>query len=222
MNLDVGRLTMREAAGLGGLAVAALAVATVGGLIAWAAGPHAYEAIDRLSGWRFLLWLFGVAVGVLGWSFSVVVCYLTLQDWTQYRQRLNDWHYAALESFDRSGGVQIEQTLTQWELGAQQPLHVLAVALAVHAKVAAGEAGAYSVRQLAGPTTLGHVRLGDVPQAQTEAMGKTFEQLKLITGRAPRKAGEWAPKSADDVVRLVAENWPKVRPGEVIDLREDA
>lgn len=214
MNLDVGRLTVREAAGLGGLAVAALGVATVGGLIAWAAGPHGYEDPANVSGWRFLLWSFGGLVAIVGWGLAVVICYLTVTDWLEYRRRLTDWHYAALDSFNQNGGVQIEQTLTQWELSAQQPLHVLAAALAVHQKVLAGEKNAHSVRQLAGPAWLGLLRLGDVPNGQAEALGKTFEQLKLITGRAPRSAGEWAPKTADDVVRLVMENWPKVKPGE--------
>lgn len=213
MNLDVGRLTLREAGGLAALAVGALFVGTLGGLITWGAGPHNGEGLGELGGFRFWLLLFGLAVAIVGWGLAVAICYLTITDWLEYRVRLNDWHHASLTAFENAGGIEIEQQLTLWDLTANHPLHVLAVAISVARRVEQGTPAAWSTRQLEGPVFLGGVRLGEVNGQQAEAMGKMFADLGLVTGREKRKAGEWAAADEREVIRLVSQNWHRVSGG---------
>jgi hypothetical protein len=206
LDLDVGRLTVKEAMGLGALTIAALFVGTLGGLLAWWAWPE-----WSWSGPRVAFVLFGSAVGLVGSGFGVLVARLTVEDWLSYRRRLDDWHEAALVAYEATEGRETEQHVTAWELTASHPLHVLAVALAVHQRAQAGDAGAHSVRSLEGAVWLGGVRLGDVGSTQAEQIGRVFSDLRLVRGRGPRQSGEWSAGSADDVVKLLAENWSKVR-----------
>jgi hypothetical protein len=77
-------------------------------------------------------------------------------------------------------------------------------------------AGAPSVRSLQGdmwlPSPDGKmVNLGEVNTTQAQRMSDVFTQLGLIEGKEPRKAGTWVPSNADDTLRLVAQNWHKVK-----------
>lgn len=215
MDLDVGRINPKEAMQIAGLAVASLFAATLGALLANIAAPDQFSS---WSAWRLAIALFGWGVAILGAGLAVTLARLTYDDWVTYRRRLDEWHYAALDAYERAGGQTTEQTVSAWELTANSPLHVLALALAANQRVAAGQASAWSVRSLAGNVWLGagggrNVSLGELSPSQAEAVCKVFAQLGLVRGRGPRVAGEWAAQSADDVVRLVSENWVKVRPG---------
>lgn len=208
MQLDVGRLTITEALAVGGVALAALFVAALGGLLAWAAGPRGWETLGGIGGLRFWVWLFGTLVSLVSFWLGVVVVRLTVRSWNRYEQRLQEWHDAAVAAFEDSEGQAVETTVTRWELSASVPRDVLLVALAVHSQVQAGERNAHTVRALGGDLWLGGLRLGDV--AQAERMSRTLADLGLIEGKAQRKAGEWVPSSADEVLTLVQQNWSRV------------
>jgi hypothetical protein len=211
MNLDTGRLTMLEAAQLGGLAVGSLFIAALGGLMSWGAGPGQHETLQSLGGFRFWIWFFGSSVGLVAFSLGAAVVVLTVRSWLRYEQRLQDWHEVSMEAVIQNQGVEVSQTLTAWELTPSTPRDVLLVALAVHARVQAGESNAHTVRALAGACWLGDIRLGDVGGGQPERIAKAFTDLGLVKGKAARKAGEWIPESTDQVIELVDKNWRKVR-----------
>ncbi|MEB4590896.1 hypothetical protein VSS37_07900 [Candidatus Thiothrix sp. Deng01] len=207
MNLDVGRINPREALWVALLSLSSLAVGTLGAFIAWLVLPSEFAS---WSGWRFLFFLFGLGVALLGFGLAVVLCKLTYDDWTQYRARLNEWHIAALEAYQLSDGKEVERTLTLSDLSPSVPLHMLAVALSAHRRVAQGTANAFSVRGLEGPVFLGGVRMGDLSPSAAELAAKNLAQLGLIKGRGPRQAGEWAASSEADVVGLLVDNWKRL------------
>lgn len=208
MNLDVGRVEPHEAARLLLLTLGCLSVSPVGALVALVAAPSGY---DDWSIIRVIFCIFGSLVAGLSLASAITVWVLMRRDWLEYRQRLTDWHYAALEAFERSGGVEQRREIAAWELSASQPLHVLAAALSVQRRIAAGENNPFSVRSLEGPCFLGGVRLGDIQAAEAERISKIFADIGLIQGRGERKAGKWAAAGADEVLELVAGNWQKVK-----------
>lgn len=207
MSLDVGRLTARDAAQLFGLSIAALAVAAIGGLLAWLAWPD----YVGWSGWRVVFVSFGLAVGGLGVGLAVVVGRLSVRDWTSYQQRLDDIHQLYLESHEQAGGVEIERTLTGWELTLDKPLHVLALALSVHERVMQGDQTAFSERKIGadGSIWLGGVKLGQISQGAAAEGSRLLADVGLIQGRGPRQAGRWAAQSTDDVIRAVTRDWAR-------------
>lgn len=205
MNLDVGRLTARDAAQLLGLAVGALAVGAVGGLLAWLAWPD----FSSWTGWRFIFVSFGGAVALLGIGLAVITALFAVRDWLAYQDRLADYHMLAMASHEQTGGVEVERVITGWELLTDRPLHALGVALAVHERVSKGEASPFSTRQLEGPVWLGGVRLGDLTSAGAEQTSKLLSDVGLVTGRQARQAGRWAAISEQDVIRAVVRGWAK-------------
>lgn len=207
VELDVGRLTARDAYQFGVLAVGSLAIAALGGLLARLAVPGPY---GELSALRLVLLVFGLAVLVVAFGLAVIVCWLTVTDWLAYRQRLSDWHYAALSAYEAQDGREVAQTLTVTDLSSSLPLHVLAAALSVQRRMLQGEPNPFATRQLEGPLFLGGVRLGDVSPTTAEQLPRVFAQIGLIKGRGPRQAGEWTAKSEADVVKAVVDNWGKV------------
>lgn len=205
MNLDVGRLYLRDVLALAGVVLGLLALGTLGSYLVYLVQP-AQPA--PWSGWQFVLVIFGSSVAALGFGLALVVSRLLYLDWTTYHQRLQEWHEVALDACSSTGGVETQQSYTLWELQSAQPRDVLLVALAVHVRVQAGEPTPYSVRQL-DDCWLGGLRLGDVRNG--EQMARSLEQLGLIRGRGQRKAGEWVPQTADEVLHLVQRNWSQVK-----------
>jgi hypothetical protein len=211
MNLDVGKLTIMDAAQLGGLAVAALFVASLGGMMSWGAGPSAGETLVNLGGFRFWIWFFGTTVGLVSFGLGTAVVVLTVRSWLRYENRLEEWHNVAIDAVIDNDGIEISRTMTQWELNHTNPRDVLLTALAVHARHMAGEHNAHTVRELTGAVWLGNIRLGDVASGQGEHMSKTFRQLGLLKNVAPRKAGDWAVDGGPEkVIEIVTANWSKV------------
>lgn len=207
MSLDVGRLTPRDGFQLLGLAVGALAVASLGSLLAWAAFPLYPSDLSII---RLVFVVFGASVAFLGAALAWLTAWFCWRDWTFYQQRLADYHTLVLASHEQAGGVEIERSVTGWELTATNPVHVLAVALAAHRRAQAGEL-AHSVRALEGPVWLGGVRLGDVSGSEAEAISRKLAALGLVEGRAARSAGRWLPDSADEIIQRVADRWSDVR-----------
>ena len=210
MSLDVGRLTPRDGFQLLGLAVGALAVASLGSLLAWAAFPLYPSDLSII---RLVFVVFGASVAFLGAALAWLTAWFCWRDWTFYQQRLADYHALVLSSHAQAGGVEVERQVTAWDLTATNPLHVLAVALSTHRRSQAGEL-AHSVRALEGPVFLGGVRLGDVSPSEAEALARKLAELGLIEGRAPRIAGRWVPDSAEYVLARVADRWNNTRGAE--------
>jgi hypothetical protein len=217
MSLDVGRLTVLEAIQVGALGVGALGVGALGGLIAQAALPGWGETFRDVGGFRFWFFLFGAGVGLVGFALAAITTWLSLRSWLRYEDRLQEWHDVAIDAYIGADGSSTEQVVTMWELTASNPLHVLGAALAVQFRQQGGGGGsAPTVRSLQGdmwlPSPDGKmVNLGEVNTTQAQRLSDVFAQLGLIEGKEPRKAGRWVPSSADDTLRLVAQNWHKVK-----------
>ena len=207
MSLDVGRVNPRETAQLLSLTVGCLLVAPLAALVVWVAWPE----FGAWSALRVVFVLLGVLVGALGLVAGVVVYWLMLVDWFEYRRRLADWHQVGIDGYVAAGGQETHTELTQWELSPSMPLHVLAAALSVHRRASEGTPSPWSVRRLEGPVMLSGVRLLDVSPSAAVDLANNFAALGLVSGRGERKAGDWVPQSEGEVVELVARNWKKVR-----------
>lgn len=200
MNLDTGRIDAREAVALFGVTVVGLAVSTVGWLLVWVATPAA-------NGGTFIVLVFGGSVGVMGLALAWVVWRLAVRSWDSHEKRLQDWHDVCIEAHEVNQGLERTRTVRQWDLCVDEFQHVLLVALAVHRRVQGGERTPWSVRNLGGAVWLGSRRLGDVPTGDAERMRQRLVDLGLVTGAGERKAGAWAPVTADEVIDRVKGGW---------------
>lgn len=207
MSLDVGRLTARDGFQLFGLAVSALAAGSLGALLAWSAYP-AY--LSDWNGVRFIAVAFGVSVALLGVGLAGLTAWFGVLDCVTYQQRLGEYHRLYIKSHSSAGGLEIERSVTGFELTATNPLHVLAAALVAHKGNLDGKS-AHSVRSLEGPVFLGGVRLGDISPTEAEAISKKFADLGLVEGRAPRQPGRWVPETTEYIVSSLAERWNRTR-----------
>src|SRR6476661_4952563 len=92
MDLDGGRFNVLQAALAGGFVLGALLLASFGGWIV-------------VKSWGFAT--LGVAIGLVlflvGAAFGMVVLFVSLGEWTDHRQRVSDWHYAALVAYQENG-----------------------------------------------------------------------------------------------------------------------
>jgi hypothetical protein len=220
MDLDVGRLNPREAVQLVGLTVGSLFVATLAALLLWLVWPKEFETWSAV---RFVFAAFALGLGLLAGGFGVVVARLTLDDWTEYRGRLNEWHAVAIAAYEANGGREQVRELTVWDLSPSMPLHVLGVALSAHRRVQQGQDTPWSVRALEGPVMLGGRRLGTVSRSAAEEFSRDLAKLGLVSGRAPGRAGTWAASSEAQVVELVVNNWRKLgRPDVASDASDEA
>ena len=208
MNLDIGRMTVLEAAQVGMLALVALFIATLAIGIARVAGPG--EAWSTLHPLRQAVAIFAWSVALMSGGLSAVVVWLTVATWMDYRNRIADYHALYLDLMQAGEAVETETTIHEWELSPSRAIHILAVAVAIHQRVQAGDTTPWSVRGLTGPTWLGRLRLGDVPAGRAQEMTNALEQLGLIADRGPRKAGSWQPRSTDDIVMALTERYGKI------------
>ena len=207
MDLDVGRLNPREAVQLVSLTVGALFVATLAALLTWVAWPKEFESWGMV---RLVFVVFGFALAGLAVGFGVMVARLTLDDWLEYRQRLNEWHDVAIAAYQANQGREVVKQLTVWDMSPAMPLHVLGVALSRHRLVQQGADTPWSVRALEGPVMLSGRRLGSVSKSSAEEFSRDMAKLGLVAGRGPGRAGEWVPRSESEVVELVVSNWRKL------------
>jgi hypothetical protein len=207
MDLDVGRLTVREAVQLVGFTVGLLFVATLGALLLWLVWPDYYQ---DWSGVRLVFASFAGSVVLFSGGMAVLVARLTIEDWKEYRLRLADWHAVAIEAYENNGGREVVKEMTVWDLTPSMTLHTLAVALACHRRAMQGTSAPWSVRELTGPIMLGGHRLGSVSKGAAEEFGRDLSTLGLIAGRGPGKAGQWAAQSEGEVIDLVVANWKRL------------
>lgn len=193
MDLNTGQIDLTQAAIAGGYVLGALLLATLGAWlitldIAW---------YVRVVGACIVL-----ASVIYGSTTSVII----LLGWFDYRRRVAEWHKASLEDYRRAGGETYEaQRDTQ--LRANEFGDVLLAALSVYLRIKAKEEQPYSVRQLAGPVFVKNHRVGDLTKPKAEAMSKAFGELGIVTGRVEGFAGDWQPKTADELIDLVVKKW---------------
>lgn len=194
INLDNGRLDVTRAALAGSFVLGSLLVVSVG---AW--------IVSRSEGGLALF--FGLSLSLVGLVFGGTVLYVSISEWLDHRARVQDWHAVAIEAYEELGAAETMEKVSEWSFTTDNPAHVLVAALWVSMRLRQGEDLPYTVRKLHGPIFLADRRVGDLSKLSAEEMGRKFERLGLIEGRAERQAGFWVPRDDNEVVRLVLQNW---------------
>jgi hypothetical protein len=195
-----------------GVASVFLVGASLGGMLAFAAAPGLTS-----SGVAFWFFFLGASICLVGISMAVVMFKLYVRIIHSHQARVDDWHEVTIEAYLSNGGQEVTSETTAWELSASVPRDVVLFALSLHAMYEAGETTPHTVTKSTGQRWLGSagsdLRLGDVNSSQAEQFSKLLPQLGLVEGREKRKPGEWVPRSYDDCIRLVSQNWPRVGAG---------
>lgn len=194
IDLNAGRLDITRAALAGAFVLAALLVLLLG---LWIFGRS-----EALLG-RFA----GAALASIGLTLGGIVLTVSIQEMMDHRARVADWHALALEAYREIQMAETVEHVTEWTLTIDNPAHVLLAALAIHLRQVDGNTLAHSTRQMYGPVFIAGKRVGDISKLTAERMGQQFERLGLIGGRTERRAGEWLPESADEVLSMVIRNW---------------
>lgn len=195
ISLDEGRLDVPRMALAGGFTLGSFLIA---GLGCWLA----------VSAWRSsaLLVVFALVLAVVGLAFGVTVMRVALQEVADHRSRVLDWHGAALLAYEQSG-QEVVQHMSETALSPSNVGHALLLAVYVHMRLSEGAQTPWARRSLSGGIWIANRRAGDVSDMAAREFADTFVKMGLITGRSERFAGEWVPRSADEVVRLVSKNW---------------
>lgn len=215
MNEDAGRLVANEAIQFAGIAGASLAIGSVCVLIAQAAlGGDSYDPAP-LRWLRSFGLLLGASGGLLGFGFAGLVLWLTIRGWVSYQDRLERWHFAHLTAYESAGGQATEREVRISALSLSEPLHVLAVALAVVDKHNETGRVTWSGPALRGEVWLGRLRLGDLGKSDAEQFSAALTTLGLVRGRKAGAAGQLATTDPGQVLQLVKKNYGKLRPGEI-------
>jgi len=196
MNLDAGRINWREAIHLFWVSVVGALVATLGIYLIYLVFPPA-------SGGHVALLIFGSMLTALGLSLASTWL-IGMESWRAYSVRLDAWNSLHMKIWKRQQGIDTTRTIKTWELLDSDFGDVLLTAISTHAQLDHVETP-WSKRKLEGAVWLDTHRLGDVTDGAK--MRTKFTELKLITGSEERNAGEWVPRSFDDVVQIVSKNW---------------
>jgi hypothetical protein len=215
MNEDAGRLVANEAIQFAGIAGASLAIGSVCVLIAQASlGGDTFDPapLRWLRGFGLLL---GASGGLLGFGFAGLVLWLTIRGWVSYQERLERWHFAHLAAYEAAGGQQSERELKITSLSLAEPLHVLAVALAVVDKHNETGRITWSGPALRGDVWIGRLRVGDLGKADAEQFSTALSTLGLVRGRKAGAAGQLVTNDLAEALQLVKRNYGKLRPGEI-------
>lgn len=214
MDEDAGRLVANEAIQFAGICGASLAIGCVCVMLAQASlGGDSYDPAPLRT-----LRSFGLLLGALGalvaFTFGGVVAWLTLRGWFGYQDRLDRWHFAHLAAYENAGGQQTERELRVSTMTLHEPLHVLAVALAVVERHNETGKVTWSGPALRGDVWLGRLRLGDLGKSDAEQFSMAMSTLGLVRGRKAGAAGQLVTTDAGEVLQLVKKNYGKLRPGE--------
>lgn len=196
MDFNVGRITPRETLAVAGATVTCLFVSSLGGMLSY----WAYSAPN------FFFTLFGTLVALVCWIMAALLVRLSYETWRSYQYRLDTAFDVYLDAIEKTGGEVVERRLEVSSLLADEPLHVLGVALAVHHRLqnADNEKIPYSVRELQGPIILNGRMLGRISTVKSaQEIGAKMAELGLITGRSEKSAGKWSASSTDDVIKAL-------------------
>lgn len=161
-----------------------------------------------MRGTASLALVFGLAVAGVAVTFGGIVLRVSVAEWIDHRQRIQDWHAVTLANYTALGAETVEH-VSEWDFTTENPAHVLLTALWVHQRLQDQERGelAYTVRGLYGPLFLAGRRVGTISKGTAERMGQKFAQLGIVAGRKERQAGVWVPRTADEVMYAVLRNW---------------
>jgi len=216
MNEDTGRLVANEAIQFAGIAGASLVIGSVCLLIAQASlGGDIYDPAP-LRALRSFGLLLGAAGAALGFGFAILVSWLTMRGWVSYQERLERWHFAHLAAYEAAGGQQTERSLTISTMTLAEPLHVLAVALAVVERHRETNRVTWSGPALRGEVWIGRLRMGDLGKSDAEQFSTALATLGLVKGRKAGAAGQLTVSDPAQVIELVKRNYGKIRPGEIV------
>lgn len=217
MDLNAGKPDPKHALFTAGFTFASILVIALGGLlITWSmpndnpyARWNAFRVIGVSTGGLLSLFSFRYA-----WSMGNI----TINLWTGYQRRLQDWHEAELDMYLSQNGVEVTTEVSQFELTPQIAGHVLLTALAIQHQLNSGiKTGhlPWSVRGLEDKLYLDGsnkaVLIGEITGTRPELMSERLAQLGLVRNRKPGSAGEWGVQSYDQVFEAIAKNWSKLR-----------
>jgi len=194
IDLNAGRLDLGRAALVGAYGLAALVIS--------------------LGAW----WLFGVAanglvqfgalvVGLVGLGIGAIVIFVAVGEWLDHRRRVAEWHTASLATWRQLAGAEQSYTVSEWDLSAENPAHVLLAAILVTRQLHSGSEVPHATRRLVGPYFIAGRRVANLSKHGAEDMARKFAHLGLIEGRGPGDAGVWVPQTADEVLNLIESRW---------------
>lgn len=163
---------------------------------------------SRNWGGSALLVVFALLLSIVCLVFAGVVMRVSLLEISDHRSRVADWHAAALEAYSESG-QEVVQHMSETALSPSKVGDALLLAIYVHMRLSEGAVTPWARRNLSGALFIADRRAGDVSDIAAREFADTFARMGLIVGRSERSAGEWAPRSADEVVSLVSRNWSK-------------
>lgn len=199
IDLDTGRLDIARAALAGAFVLGSLVVILLGAwIVAGATSGYQVNIIGVV---------FGGGVVAIALTFGGVVLYVSVYEWLDHRQRVQDWHAVSLNAYEELGAVETVEQVNEWSFTVDNPAHVLLAALWTHQRLQEGIETPHSVRALYGPVFLAGRRVGEVGKLTAEQMGRKFEDLGLVVGRGERRAGSWVPEDLNEVWSTVLKNW---------------
>lgn len=216
MDLNEGKPTPREALLTTGVNLAFLLASALGGWVAYAFAPK--RDFDSFTTWGYIGFGLGCLIGLYCLHQAYSYGKITRQGWISYYRRLDDWHVAALDMYERAQGLETVSSISVYDYDPNVPHHVIMTALAVHRQIThegyTGKQAPFSVRALEGPLMIGGsrnlVKIGELKGTKPEKMSNTMARLGLISGRKPNYAGTWVPSSEGEVIEIIARNWHKV------------
>jgi hypothetical protein len=213
VSLEHGAFEPAQVVALWAIALAAIAVGSVGGLlISWgsAGADHPWGWVRGLALW---LALFGGLTTVLSYAVALAVAALAARGWWRHQLRVDDWHYAQLDAYVAAGGAESVREVSERTLTVADPAHALLVALAVLQAHREGIATPWSGPKLTGPLWYAGVRLGELAKGDAEQFSRLLGDVGAVTGRRKGFAGTLAATSEGELLALVARNYGRHAPG---------
>jgi hypothetical protein len=222
VNLDTGKPEIFDLIKIGLSGASCILASALGLWVAAAFGSHTpFEAIfsfaqpgtEFIGWWRVIGWFAGWALGVTFWLFGYGF-YSTFADmvaeYRAWRMRVDQWNDAALAAYNAQGGVETEQTYTEWEMQADNLQHVLLTAIGLHNRIQSGKT--FSINGLYNDGLIlwgDHQRkFGTFATAhQARLMLDRLAELKVIEGRSESVAGRWLPETLDETIETIERNW---------------
>lgn len=203
MDLDAGRLLLADAVKAFFISASAWVFVCAGLLlvrVSW--GGDRYEHVAVATA-RWFFATLGGGLAALALAAAVSTMFLLVRGWFRYARRLEEWHRVQLWAYTQAGGQQVDRTLTIKSMTAQEPAHVLLAALALAARVRAGDVTEPSVSALQGAVWLNFVQVGELTKPGAEEMLRAFSQVGLIRGRTKGRAGQLVTLDPAEILELV-------------------
>jgi hypothetical protein len=218
MDLDHGKPNAKDALLAGSFTLAATLVAAIGlMLIAWSQPKFD----EQWNAFRVIGTLTGVAVAFRAFVFSERMFKLTISLWSDYRDRLADWHEAELNAYQAMNGQEQITEVSQFELSPNVPYQFLITALVIHHQLQQAQRlslrldyAPYSIRGLEKGLWLGNDRsnsifIGEFRGTKPERVSEQLAAMGFVADRQPGYAGRWVPQTTDEIFDQFIRNWHK-------------